>query len=51
MCVAKVRTMNYPLESKSKYTKTGMVTAVSGGYKKTIVHLAERASIDFYNNI
>jgi len=49
--VAKVRTMNYPVERKSKFTKKGMVTAVSGGYKKAIVQLAEGDSIDFYNNI
>lgn len=49
--VTKVRTMNYPTERTSKSTKKGMVTAVSGGYKKAIVQLAEGDSIDFYNNI
>lgn len=49
--VVKVRTMIYPVERTSKQTKKGVVTAVSGAYKKAIVQLAEGDSIDFYNNI
>jgi large subunit ribosomal protein L23 len=51
VAVTKVRTMNYPTERTSKFTKKGMVTSVSGGYKKAIVQLADGDSIDFYNNI
>jgi len=51
VAVTKVRTMNYPTQRNSKFTKKGMVSAVSGGYKKAIVQLADGDSIDFYNNI
>jgi large subunit ribosomal protein L23 len=51
VAVTKVRTMNYPTARTTKNTKKGMVTAVSGGYKKAIVQLADGDSIDFYNNI
>jgi large subunit ribosomal protein L23 len=46
-----VRTMNYPVRRKSKYTKNGVVQAKVGGYKKAIVQLAEGDNIDFYSNI
>ena len=46
-----VRTMNYPMQRKSKYTKNGVVMAKVGGYKKAIVQLAEGDNIDFYSNI
>ncbi len=49
--VKKVNTMNYPKEYKAKYTKSGVVTAKTGGVKKAIVQLAEGDTIDFYSNI
>jgi len=49
--IESVRTMNYPMERKSKYTKNGVVQAKAGGYKKAIVQLAEGDNIDFYSNI
>ncbi len=51
VAVTKVRTMNYPFERKSKYTKKGVVTGKTGGFKKAIVQLSDGDSIDFYSNI
>lgn len=49
--IESVKTMNYPVQRKTKYTKSGMVNAMSGAYKKAIVQLADGESIDFYSNI
>ena len=49
--IENVRTMNYPVQRNTKYTKSGIVEAMKGGYKKAIVQLAEGESIDFYSNI
>ena len=46
-----VRTMNYPVERKTKFTKKGMVTGTKAAYKKAVVKLAEGESIDLYSNI
>ena len=43
--------MNYPVQRNTKYTKSGIVQAMKGAYKKAIVQLAEGESIDFYSNI
>lgn len=51
VAVASVRTMNHPAERKTKYTKKGLVTGLTSGYKKAIVQLAEGETIDFYNNL
>lgn len=51
VAVANVRTMNYPIERKTKYTKNGVVTGQTGGFKKAIITLAEGDTIDFYSNI
>jgi large subunit ribosomal protein L23 len=51
VAIESVKTMNYPVQRKTKYTKSGMVEAKSGAYKKAIVQLAEGESIDFYSNI
>jgi len=51
VAIESVRTMNYPVQRKSKYTKNGVVQAKVGGYKKAIVQLAEGDNIDFYSNI
>ncbi|HKJ06220.1 MAG TPA: 50S ribosomal protein L23 [Flavobacteriaceae bacterium] len=49
--IESVKTMNYPVSRKTKYTKNGIVDARKGAYKKAIVQLAEGESIDFYSNI
>lgn len=49
--IESVKTLNYPVQKSTKYTKKGMVTGVKGGFKKAIVQLAEGESIDFYNNL
>ncbi len=49
--VREVRTMNYPVKRKTKYTKQGLVQSMEGGYKKAVVQLADGDNIDFYSNI
>lgn len=49
--IESVKTLNYPVQKSTKYTKKGLVTGVKGGFKKAIVQLAEGESIDFYNNL
>lgn len=49
--IESVRTMNYPVSRKTKYTKNGITESKIGGFKKAIVQLAEGESIDFYSNI
>ena len=49
--IESVRTMNYPVQRNTKYTKKGLVTGTKAAYKKAIVQLAEGESIDFYNNL
>jgi len=51
VAVTSVRTMNYPIARKTKFTKKGVVTGKTGGFKKAIVQLAEGDTIDFYSNI
>ena len=49
--VSDVNTVNYHGKSKSRYTKTGMVTGRANHYKKAYVTLAGEDKIDFYSNI
>jgi large subunit ribosomal protein L23 len=49
--VEKVRTINVRVERSNRHTKTGMVTAKTGAYKKAMVQLAEGDVIDFYTNM
>ncbi|MEQ6124590.1 50S ribosomal protein L23 [Pseudotenacibaculum sp. MALMAid0570] len=49
--IESVKTLNYPVQRNTKYTKKGLVTGAKSGYKKAIVQLAEGESIDFYNNL
>ena len=49
--VLAVRTMNYPPERKTRYTKSGVVKGKTNAYKKAIVQIEDGQSIDFYNNI
>lgn len=51
VAISSVKTMNYPVKRNIKSTKSGMVQAKSGAYKKAIVQLAEGENIDFYSNI
>lgn len=49
--VLKVRTMNVRPDRKSRFTKSGMITGKTKGFKKAIVQVAEGDVIDFYSNI
>lgn len=49
--VESVNTMIYAGKSKSRYTRTGLITGKSKSFKKAIVTLAEGDTIDFYSNI
>ncbi|NAS32333.1 50S ribosomal protein L23 [Flavobacteriaceae bacterium R38] len=49
--VAKVRTMNYGPERRTRYTKTGIQHGKTNAVKKAIVQVSEGDAIDFYNNI
>ena len=49
--ISSVRTLNYPIQRNTKFTKKGLVTGIKSGYKKAIVQLADGESIDFYNNL
>ena len=51
VAITSVKTMNYPIQRNTKYTKKGLVTGIKSGYKKAIVQLAEGETIDFYNNL
>jgi large subunit ribosomal protein L23 len=46
-----VNTMIYGGKMKSRYTKSGVITGKTAGYKKAIVTLVEGDAIDFYSNI
>jgi large subunit ribosomal protein L23 len=49
--IESVKTMNYPVQRKTKFTKSGVVESKVGAYKKAVVQLAEGDNIDFYSNI
>ncbi|MDR2813382.1 MAG: 50S ribosomal protein L23 [Prevotellaceae bacterium] len=49
--VEHVNTMNYRGKSKSRYTKTGVLSGRNVHRKKAIVTLAKGENIDFYSNI
>ncbi|MEN8765288.1 MAG: 50S ribosomal protein L23 [Wenyingzhuangia sp.] len=49
--VEKVRTMIYPVQRSTKFTKKGVVESKVSAYKKAIVEVAEGENIDFYSNI
>jgi len=51
VAIKSVKTMNYPIQRNTKFTKKGLVTGIKSGYKKAIVQLAEGETIDFYNNL
>ena len=49
--VSAVNTMNYSGKSKSRFTKSGVITGKTRAFKKAVVTLAEGESIDFFSNI
>jgi len=49
--ILSVKTLNYPIQRNTKFTKKGLVTGIKSGYKKAIVQLPEGENIDFYNNL
>ena len=49
--ISSVKTLNYPIQRNTKYTKKGLVTGIKSGYKKAIVQLAEGESIDINKNL
>ena len=49
--VTAVNTMNYEGKSKSRYTKSGVITGKVKDTKKAVVTLAEGETIDFFSNI
>jgi large subunit ribosomal protein L23 len=49
--VTSVNTMVYGGKTKSRYTKSGVISVRTNSYKKAIVTLAEGENIDFYSNI
>ena len=49
--VESVRTMNYSGKSKTRYTKSRVISGRTSKYKKALVQLAEGEIIDFYENV
>ncbi len=49
--VDSVKTMNYAGKSRTKYTKSGVISGKTNSYKKAIVKLASGETIDFFSNI
>jgi len=49
--VLSVNTMTYRGKTKSRFTKTGIISGKTASYKKAIITVAEGETIDFYSNI
>jgi len=49
--VLAVNTMNYDGKTKSRFSKTGVITGRGKGYKKAIVKLKAGDTIDFYATV
>lgn len=49
--VLSVNTMTYGGKTKSRFTKTGMISGKTNSFKKAVVTLVEGDVIDFYSNI
>lgn len=49
--VTNVNTIRYDGKMKSRYSKAGVISGRSAGYKKAIVSLQAGDAIDFYANI
>lgn len=49
--VERVNTMRYNGKTKSRYTKSGVITGRTSSYKKAIVTLRKGETIDLFSNI
>lgn len=49
--VESVNTMVYPGKSKTKYTKSKVISGRTSAYKKAIVQVADGDIIDFYGEV
>ncbi len=49
--VVSVNTMTYRGKTKSRFTRTGIISGKTASYKKAIITVAEGETIDFYSNI
>lgn len=49
--VVAVNTMNYSGKSKSRFTRSGLLSGRTNAFKKAVVTLKEGDTIDFYSNI
>jgi large subunit ribosomal protein L23 len=49
--VDSVNTMVYGGKTKSRYTKSGVISGKTASFKKAVVTLVEGDTIDFYSNI
>lgn len=49
--VLSVNTMRYSGKSKSRMTKTGLLSGKTKAFKKAIITLADGETIDFFSNI
>ena len=49
--VEDVNTMTYAGKTKSRFTKSGVLSGKTNSFKKAIITLAKGESIDFYSNI
>jgi large subunit ribosomal protein L23 len=49
--VVSVNTMTYRGKTKSRFTRTGVISGKTASYKKAIITVAEGETIDFYSNI
>lgn len=49
--VESVNTMVYPGKSKTKYTKSKIISGRTSAYKKAIVQVADGDIIDFYGEV
>ena len=49
--VVSVNTMTYRGKTKSRFTKTGIISGKTASFKKAIITVAEGETIDFYSNI
>ena len=49
--VVSVNTMTYRGKTKSRFTKTGVISGKTASFKKAIITVAEGETIDFYSNI
>jgi len=49
--VTSINTMNYSGKSRSRMTKTGVLSGRTNSFKKAIVNLKKDQAIDFYSNV